>query len=190
MAYDKHTYTKGDILEASDLNHGEGGIDANDEGIAALQTALAAKAPLASPEFTGEPKAPTASAGTNNTQIATTAYAEGAVSAKTGTLSNLTTDQKGNLVNAINEVDSHADAAATAIGDMTDLETTATDLVGAANELKDKLDTLPDPAQNDGPFVITQHNGNMELTVFGNNAASAALHLGFYLDADGDLCQA
>ena len=40
------------------------------------------KADLASPEFTGVPKAPTAAAGTNTTQIATTAFVNGAVSGK------------------------------------------------------------------------------------------------------------
>lgn len=39
-----------------------------------IQTQLNAKAALASPTFTGTPKAPTAAAGTNTTQIATTAY--------------------------------------------------------------------------------------------------------------------
>ena len=40
----------------------------------AIQTQLNGKAALKSPSFTGTPKAPTASAGTNTTQIATTAY--------------------------------------------------------------------------------------------------------------------
>lgn len=40
----------------------------------AIQTQLNNKAALDSPTFTGIPKAPTASAGTNTTQIATTAY--------------------------------------------------------------------------------------------------------------------
>jgi len=39
-----------------------------------LQTALDAKAPLASPALTGTPTAPTASAGTSTTQLATTAF--------------------------------------------------------------------------------------------------------------------
>lgn len=38
------------------------------------------KADLASPNFTGTPTAPTASAGTNTTQIATTAFVQTAVS--------------------------------------------------------------------------------------------------------------
>lgn len=41
---------------------------------ATMNAALAAKAPLASPALTGTPTAPTATAGTNTTQIATTAF--------------------------------------------------------------------------------------------------------------------
>jgi hypothetical protein len=40
---------------------------------------LALKAPLASPTFTGEPVAPTATSGTNTTQVATTAFVTAAV---------------------------------------------------------------------------------------------------------------
>jgi len=47
---------------------------------AGLQTALDAKAPLASPNLTGTPTAPTAQAGTTSTQIATTAFVAAAVS--------------------------------------------------------------------------------------------------------------
>jgi hypothetical protein len=46
---------------------------------AATQTALSTKAPIASPALTGVPTAPTASPGTNSTQIATTAYTDAAV---------------------------------------------------------------------------------------------------------------
>lgn len=42
---------------------------------------LALKAAIASPTFTGTPKAPTAAAGTNNTQIATTAFVANAIAA-------------------------------------------------------------------------------------------------------------
>jgi hypothetical protein len=43
--------------------------------------ALATKAPLASPTLTGTPAAPTASAGTDTTQIATTAYVQAELTA-------------------------------------------------------------------------------------------------------------
>jgi hypothetical protein len=49
-----------------------------------LTTDLAAKAPLASPTFTGTPAAPTATAGTNTTQLATTAFVTSAVAAGGG----------------------------------------------------------------------------------------------------------
>lgn len=52
----------------------------NDANFSATMTsALAAKAPLASPTLTGTPGAPTAAAGTNTTQIATTAFVQAAL---------------------------------------------------------------------------------------------------------------
>lgn len=50
----------------------------------AIQTQLDAKAPLASPTLTGTPAAPTASAGTNTTQIATTAFVNAEISGDVG----------------------------------------------------------------------------------------------------------
>jgi hypothetical protein len=48
---------------------------------AGLKTALDQKAPLTSPALSGTPTAPTASPGTNNTQIATTAFVQAAATA-------------------------------------------------------------------------------------------------------------
>jgi hypothetical protein len=56
-----------------------------------ISVAIATKADLVSPTFTGTPAAPTASAGTSSTQIATTAYADAAIVAErtaTATLTN------------------------------------------------------------------------------------------------------
>ena len=56
-----------------------------------IATAVATKADSLSPTFTGTPAAPTATPGTNNTQLATTAYADAAVTAErtaTATLTN------------------------------------------------------------------------------------------------------
>lgn len=50
-----------------------------------LVSGLAAKANLASPTFTGTPAAPTATAGTNTTQIATTEFVQSAVNGKANT---------------------------------------------------------------------------------------------------------
>lgn len=56
------------------------GTEINTE-FANIAIAVATKADLASPTFTGTPAAPTASAGTNSTQIATTAYTDAAITA-------------------------------------------------------------------------------------------------------------
>lgn len=48
-----------------------------------MTNALAAKAPLASPTFTGTPAAPTASGGTNTTQLATTAFVQQEIASAT-----------------------------------------------------------------------------------------------------------
>lgn len=53
------------------------------------QAQINGAAPLADPEFTGIPKAPTAAPGTNTTQIATTAFVQ-AIAAETRTWQNVT----------------------------------------------------------------------------------------------------
>ena len=68
---------------AAELNYVDG-VTSN------VQTQLDTKAPLASPSLTGTPTAPTASSGTNTTQVATTAFVEAAVTGL-GAASALTT---------------------------------------------------------------------------------------------------
>ena len=64
--------------------------DANKPVSTATQTALDLKAPIANPTFTGAPAAPTATAGTNTTQIATTEFVITAISSANTTNANLT----------------------------------------------------------------------------------------------------
>lgn len=64
-------------LASHHTQHEDGGSDEltlAQSQITGLTAALAALAPLASPTFTGTPAAPTASSGTDTTQIATTAF--------------------------------------------------------------------------------------------------------------------
>lgn len=81
--------TLGGVKSGGDVTIASGVITVNDDShnhtianVDGLQTALNAKAPLASPTFTGTPKAPTAASGTNTTQIATTAFVQAAVESK------------------------------------------------------------------------------------------------------------
>lgn len=75
---------------------------------------IAGFAPLASPALTGTPTAPTATAGTNNTQVATTAYADAAVAALVASAPS--------ALNTLNEL-------ATALGNDASFSTTVTNSI-------------------------------------------------------------
>lgn len=66
--------------------------------VSGLQSALDLKANLASPALTGTPTAPTATPGTNSTQIATTAYVDAAAQTIT-TVGNIITESCSSLSN-------------------------------------------------------------------------------------------
>ena len=86
------------------------GDDAN--FAATVTTALAGKASLASPAFTNTPTAPTATLGTNTTQLATTAFTQQAVAAGAlppGHLFGLTV--ANNVTDATNDIDVSAGSA-------------------------------------------------------------------------------
>jgi len=70
-------YVQGIPSQVITLSHLENAIDT-------IESALALKANLASPTFTGTPTAPTASANTNNTTVSTTAFVNTAVNNKAG----------------------------------------------------------------------------------------------------------
>jgi hypothetical protein len=71
-------------FQAHGGTHELGGVDAitiAQSQVTNLTTDIAGKAPLISPTFTGTPAAPTATAGTNTTQLATTAFVGTAIAA-------------------------------------------------------------------------------------------------------------
>jgi hypothetical protein len=105
-----------------------------------IQGQLDDKAPLASPSLTGTPLAPTAAPGTNNTQIATTAYADAAVAA--------IVDGAPALLNTLNEL-------AAAINDDENFASTLTTLAGekvakAGDTMTGLLVLSADPSANLG----------------------------------------
>jgi hypothetical protein len=83
--------------------------------IADIQTALAAKAPLSSPALTDVPTAPTAAAGTNTTQLATTAFVRTEVAALVNGASS-TLDTLNELAAALGNDANFAATIATTIG--------------------------------------------------------------------------
>jgi hypothetical protein len=64
-----------DTLTPGDANKKVKGAEINAEFVA-ISDAIETKADIASPTFTGTPAAPTATTGTNTTQVATTAFVE------------------------------------------------------------------------------------------------------------------
>ena len=78
-------------------------------------------APLASPTFTGTPTAPTASAGTNSTQVATTAYVDNAVSSLVNSAPT-TLDTLNELAAALGNDPNFATTISTEIGEKLDAD--------------------------------------------------------------------
>ena len=109
-----------------------------------LQTALDLKAPLVGPTFTGTPVAPTATAGTNTTQLATTAFVKTAVD-------NLVDSAPGAL-DTLNEL-------AAAIGDDANYAATVT------TALSGKHPSITTSARLDANLI--GDNGNISNTEYG-----------------------
>jgi hypothetical protein len=63
-------------IAASNVTQHQASLSIAESQVPNLVTDLAAKAPLASPTFTGTPAAPSAATGTNTTQLATTAFVQ------------------------------------------------------------------------------------------------------------------
>ncbi|EPR6293750.1 phage tail protein [Escherichia coli] len=115
--------------------------DSNSESVAATPKAIKTlndtKAPLKSPALTGTPTAPTAAQGTNNTQIATTAYVRAAISALVGS-SPEALDTLNELAAALGNDPNFATTMTNALAGKQPLDATLTALAGlatAANKL-------------------------------------------------------
>ena len=117
--------------------------------VTGLQTALDAKAALASPALTGTPTAPTAAGGTNTTQLATTAFVAAAIGALI--------DAAPGAMDTLNEL-------AAALGDDPSFATTVT------NALAGKLTAASNLA--DVPSIATAR-ANLGLGSMATQSASA-----------------
>jgi hypothetical protein len=121
--------------------------------VTGLQTALNAKAALASPALTGSPTAPTATAGTNTTQIATTAF----VAAAIGTL----IDAAPGAMDTLNEL-------AAALGDDPNFATTVTNALAGKLSAASNLSDLPNKATSRSNLglgsIATQAANNVAIT--------------------------
>lgn len=92
-----------------------------------------------------------------------------------GTLQELTTDAKDDLVKAINEVDAHADANKSEIGNLSNLTTDEkTTIVGAINEVDAHADTAQQTADNATELANTGISKAEQAQATANNAVATA----------------
>jgi hypothetical protein len=121
--------------------------------VTGLQTALDAKAALASPALTGSPTAPTATAGTNTTQIATTAFVAAAIGALI--------DAAPGAMDTLNEL-------AAALGDDPSFATTVTNALAGKLSSASNLSDLPNKATSRSNLglgsMATQASSNVAIT--------------------------
>lgn len=100
-----------------------------------------------------------------------------------GTLTNLTTEAKGNLVAAINEVDAHADANTATIGDVKYAEDTSSDSILIKNGTQtveaglEALDAAIGSAHYTGDGIISSAGANVyaDLNTLSQNSAGKSL---------------
>jgi len=130
----------------------------------AIQTQLNAKAPSASPTLTGTPTAPTATAGANTTQIATTAFVATAVA-------NVIDSAPGAL-DTLNEL-------AAALGDDANFSTTVT------NSIATKLNSSAVSAF--GLTLVDDADAATARTTLGLGTAATTASTAYATSAQGDL---
>lgn len=136
------------------------------------------KAPLASPEFTGTPTAPTAADGTNNTQIATTAFVMNAFSANDAMVFKGTIGSSGATVTAL---------PANHKKGWTYKVATAGTYAGVSCEVDDTIYCITNGnTANDAHWAVVQ--GNIDGAVIGP-ASSTSGHVATFGGANGKTIQ-
>jgi len=131
--------------------------------ITGLQSALNGKSALTSPAFTGTPTAPTASTGTNTTQIATTGFVAAAIGALI--------DAAPGAMNTLNEL-------AAALGDDPSFATTVTNALAGKLAAASNLSDLP----NKGTARSNLGLGSMAIQSSGSVAITGGSITGIALD--------
>ena len=136
-AQDASTTQKGLVQLSSETNSDSETMAATPKAVMSVKDLADTKAPIESPNLTGTPTAPTAAQGTNNTQIATTAYVRAAISALVGS-SPEALDTLNELAEALGNDPNFATTMTNALAGKQPLDATLTALAGlptGANKL-------------------------------------------------------
>ena len=178
-----NTLTAGVAAVQADVDQNESDADAAiaavqadvDQNEADADAAIALKADIASPTFTGTPAAPTASAGTNTTQIATTAFVSAAVAA--------TIDSAPGALDTLNEL-------AAALGDDANFSTTITNSIAAVQADVDQNELDADNAIAAVQADVDQNEADADAAIALKLDASAVSTFGGTLVDDADAAAA
>ena len=149
---------EGEIVYATDQNRC---YVVESGALTSTQVDTSTLAALASPTFTGTPAAPTAAAGTNTTQIATTAYVQAESFAKTNVAQSFTKGQRGTPV-------ALTDAASVAV-DLSlgnNFTLLCTSNVGSTRALANPTNAV---AGQTGLITVTQASGGGNALTFSSN---------------------
>ena len=142
-----------------------------------INTALAAKAPLASPAFTGTPTAPTPGVSVNNTQIATTAFVQALINNKIAAADAMI------FKGTIGTDGTITALPATHSTGWTYKVITAGTYAGAKCEVGDMIVCLKDgTTDNDADWTVIQANIDGAVT---GAASAVANHVAAFADATG-----
>ena len=131
--------------------------------VTALNNALALKAPLASPDLTGTPTAPTAAQTVNNTQVATTAFVKSAIAALVAS-SPAALDTLNELAEALGNDPNFATTMTNALAGKQPLDATLTSLSGKSISGLLQYLQLGEAAKRD---VGTGNNQLPDMSAFG-----------------------
>ena len=136
---------------------GDGTTPWNSLGYAAATVAeLNLKAPLDSPSLTGVPTAPTASADTNTTQIATTQYVVGQGYLKSNQSISVSGDATGSGTTSINLTLANSGVSASTYGSSSQIPILAVDAKGRITSASTaSVEGLPNQSGNNGKYLTT-----------------------------------
>lgn len=144
----------------------------------AIQTQLDAKAPLASPALTGAPTAPTASAGTSTTQIATTAFVAAADAVVVADTATNATNAAASATAAATSATNAASSATAAASSATAAAGSATAAAASATAAASSAASIPTLASGISAWLASPTSANLRAAVTDETGTGALVFAG------------